>query len=236
MNKVFKVGLIGCGHISETYFRAEKYFNNIKIVKCADINHRIALKCAKTYKIKALSVRELLKDQEVEIILNLTIPKAKEKVPDAEFFVQDIQKHYKNWVKQPKDDLVIASGVLCIFDDYEKILNNILSCTRKNGVIIIRTIINYDPIDVIMRYKRSGSNEWESGWNILSKETLNDFLINKKFIESVDWDDYIMPFEIKKNSHDVMRAHTKLINNQKILVNGACQILNQTNLIIKLKK
>ena len=76
MNKVFKVGLIGCGHISETYFRAEKYFNNIKIVKCADINHRIALKCAKTYKIKALSVRKLLKDQEVEIILNLTIPKA----------------------------------------------------------------------------------------------------------------------------------------------------------------
>jgi len=75
MNKVFKVGLIGCGHISETYFRAEKYFNNIKIVKCADINHRNALKCAKTYKIKALSVRELLKDQEIEIILNLTIPK-----------------------------------------------------------------------------------------------------------------------------------------------------------------
>lgn len=76
MNKIFKVGLIGCGHISETYFRAEKYFNNIKIVKCADINHANALKCAKTYKIKALSVKDLLKDQEVEIILNLTIPKA----------------------------------------------------------------------------------------------------------------------------------------------------------------
>jgi len=76
MNKVFKVGLIGCGHISETYFRAEKYFNNIKIVKCADINHANALKCAKTYKIKALSVKDLLKNQEVEIILNLTIPKA----------------------------------------------------------------------------------------------------------------------------------------------------------------
>jgi predicted dehydrogenase len=76
MNKVFKVGLIGCGHISETYFRAEKYFNNIKIVKCADINHANALKCAKTYKIKALSIKDLLKDQEVEIILNLTIPKA----------------------------------------------------------------------------------------------------------------------------------------------------------------
>ena len=76
MNKIFKVGLIGCGHISETYFRAEKYFNNIKIIKCADINHNNAIKCAKTYNIKALSVKELLKDKEVEIILNLTIPKA----------------------------------------------------------------------------------------------------------------------------------------------------------------
>ena len=76
MNKVFKVGLIGCGHISETYFRAEKYFNNIKIIKCAYINHISAIKSAKEYKIKALSVKELLKDKEVEIILNLTIPKA----------------------------------------------------------------------------------------------------------------------------------------------------------------
>ena len=80
MNKIFKVGLIGCGHISETYFRAEKYFNNIKIIKCADINHSNAVRCAKTYKIKALTVNELLKDKEIEIILNLTIPKAHYKV------------------------------------------------------------------------------------------------------------------------------------------------------------
>ena len=76
MNKVFKVGLIGCGHIAETYFRAEKYFNNIKIIKCADINLKAAKKCSKEYGVKFLSVNEILKDQEVEIILNLTIPKA----------------------------------------------------------------------------------------------------------------------------------------------------------------
>jgi len=69
MNKIFKVGLIGCGHISETYFRAEKYFNNIKIIKCADINHSNAVKCAKTYKIKALTVKELLKDKRLKSFL-----------------------------------------------------------------------------------------------------------------------------------------------------------------------
>ncbi len=76
MNKVFKVGLIGCGHIAETYFRAHKYFNNFKIIKCADIIDNAAKKCASKYGIEALSVKELLKNKEIEIILNLTIPKA----------------------------------------------------------------------------------------------------------------------------------------------------------------
>ena len=76
MNRVFKVGLIGCGHISETYFRAHKYFNNFKIIKCADIKEEVAKKCASKYGIKSLSVKELLNDEEIEIVLNLTIPKA----------------------------------------------------------------------------------------------------------------------------------------------------------------
>ena len=48
MNKVFKVGLIGCGHIAETYFRAHKYFNNFKIIKCADVKSQAAKKCAQS--------------------------------------------------------------------------------------------------------------------------------------------------------------------------------------------
>jgi predicted dehydrogenase len=76
MNKVFKVGLVGCGHISETYFRAQEYFNNIKIIKCADINTDAADKCAKTFNIKSSSIDDIFKDEDIEIILNLTIPKA----------------------------------------------------------------------------------------------------------------------------------------------------------------
>ena len=76
MKKIFNVGLIGCGHIAETYFRAHKYFNNFKIIKCADINKFAAQRCAKTYKIRSASVNELLKDKEIQVILNLTIPNA----------------------------------------------------------------------------------------------------------------------------------------------------------------
>ena len=76
MSKVFKVGLIGCGHIAETYFRAHKYFNNFKIIKCADIKEEVSKKCAKIYNIESKTVNQLFKDKEVEIILNLTPPKA----------------------------------------------------------------------------------------------------------------------------------------------------------------
>ena len=76
MNKVFKVGLVGCGHISETYFRAEKYFNNIKIIKCADLNTETAKICAKENNIEFSDLEKIFDDKDTEIILNLTIPKA----------------------------------------------------------------------------------------------------------------------------------------------------------------
>lgn len=75
-NKIFNVGLIGCGHIAETYFRGHDYFNNFKITKCADINQEASKKCADTYSIQATTVDEILQDPAIEIILNLTIPKA----------------------------------------------------------------------------------------------------------------------------------------------------------------
>ena len=76
MNKVFKVGLIGCGHIAETYFRGHQYFNNFKIIACADINQKAAEKCAKLYNISSMTVEEMLKDKSIEVILNLTIPQS----------------------------------------------------------------------------------------------------------------------------------------------------------------
>ena len=76
MNKVYKVGLIGCGHINETYFRAHEYFNNFKIIKCADIKESAAKNCANVYNIESVSVDDLLVDNQIEVVLNLTTPQS----------------------------------------------------------------------------------------------------------------------------------------------------------------
>ncbi|HEX7735209.1 MAG TPA: Gfo/Idh/MocA family oxidoreductase [Ktedonobacteraceae bacterium] len=76
MDKV-SVGVIGCGKISSVYLQAPSKFNILKIVACADQVRERAESQAATYGVpRALSVEELLADPEVEVVLNLTIPKA----------------------------------------------------------------------------------------------------------------------------------------------------------------
>ena len=71
-----RAGIIGCGNISETYFESQNLFNNFNIVACADINIEAAKQSAKKYSVKAFSVNDILSSDEVDIIINLTIPSA----------------------------------------------------------------------------------------------------------------------------------------------------------------
>jgi len=68
------VGLIGCGHISETYFKSRDYFNNINIIACSDLNEEASKKCAEEYNIAPKSVEGILDDKAIDVILNLTNP------------------------------------------------------------------------------------------------------------------------------------------------------------------
>lgn len=82
-NQRTKIGIIGCGNISSIYLKSDKVFNNIEIVGCADLDVERAKAKAAEYGIKAYSVRDLLADPEIEIVVNLTIPAAHAEVSAA---------------------------------------------------------------------------------------------------------------------------------------------------------
>ena len=75
-----KVGIIGCGNISETYFNCQKIFNNFEIIACADLNNDFATKSAEQFNVKALSVDDILSNKEIGLIINLTIPSAHKEI------------------------------------------------------------------------------------------------------------------------------------------------------------
>ena len=75
-----KVGIIGCGNISETYFKCQNIYNNLEVVSCADIDFAVARKSAETFNVKSQSVEDLLSNSEVDLIINLTIPSAHKEI------------------------------------------------------------------------------------------------------------------------------------------------------------
>lgn len=92
-----KVGIIGCGNISKAYCTGIAKFPILNLVACADIDIQRAEACAKEYQIpKACSVEALLDDPEIEIVVNLTIPKAHFEVCKA---VLEANKHV--YVEKP---------------------------------------------------------------------------------------------------------------------------------------
>jgi len=68
------IGIIGCGNISSAYFRLAPFFNNIKIVSCADINLEYSKSKADQFGVITKDVPSLLNSKEVKIVLNLTVP------------------------------------------------------------------------------------------------------------------------------------------------------------------
>jgi len=75
-----KIGIIGCGNISDTYFESQNLFNNFKIIACADINIEAAKVSAKKFEIQSQNVDEILENSDVDLIVNLTIPSAHKEI------------------------------------------------------------------------------------------------------------------------------------------------------------
>lgn len=72
--KVKRIGVVGCGNISEIYFQNIAKFDNIEVTAIADMMPERAQEKAKQYGGTAMSVEELMACPDVDIVLNLTNP------------------------------------------------------------------------------------------------------------------------------------------------------------------
>ncbi|MFC7195272.1 Gfo/Idh/MocA family protein [Halosimplex aquaticum] len=70
------VGLVGCGNISERYLDADGTFDAFELVACADLDEDLARATADEHGIEALPTDELLADESLEAVVNLTPPHA----------------------------------------------------------------------------------------------------------------------------------------------------------------
>lgn len=75
--KPVKLGIMGCGNISSIYCTITMQMKALDVVACADLMPERAKAAAKEHGIpKTMTPEQMLADPEIELILNLTVPKA----------------------------------------------------------------------------------------------------------------------------------------------------------------
>lgn len=76
MSKILGIGIIGAGNISTAYMKLAPMFRGIEMRAVADISPDAARARAVEFGLRALSVDELLAADDIDIVVNLTIPTA----------------------------------------------------------------------------------------------------------------------------------------------------------------
>jgi predicted dehydrogenase len=74
--KRVSVGVVGCGNISAAYLKAAKTFPVLDIVALSDMHFAAAEARSAEFGVPAKSVEAVLADPSIEVVLNLTVPKA----------------------------------------------------------------------------------------------------------------------------------------------------------------
>jgi predicted dehydrogenase len=68
------IGLVGCGRISETYVRTLAGDADVRVLRCADLDPGRARRLALAARAEASTTSDVLADDEVDLVLNLTPP------------------------------------------------------------------------------------------------------------------------------------------------------------------
>jgi len=131
-------------------------------------------------------------------------------------------------------DVCTCLGTLAIFESIDANMQALMSRINPGGMLIIFDAFNAYPIDVIMKYRVSGSDKapWQSALNIFSMATYDRVLDQIDENGSHEWIDFNMPFPIQE-SDDPMRAwtiDTDKKSNQVVV--GTGQYLDQKVLAI----
>lgn len=76
MSKILGVGIVGCGNISEAYMSLSSMFKGIEVRACSDKNMKFAKVRAEQFGLRAERMEKILSANDIDIIVNLTIPDA----------------------------------------------------------------------------------------------------------------------------------------------------------------
>lgn len=138
---------------------------------------------------------------------------ARKRVPKANLLVEDAM----NYQPSKKFDIIIASGILSIFDDFEPVLDKWISWLADMGRLYIFGRFNSQHIDTKIHFRTDGG--WETGLTSYSVYTIANYLAKRGLGQS--FRRFYLGVELPQGK-DPIRTYTKRCEDGTTLVlNGA---------------
>lgn len=152
------------------------------------------------------------------------INKAKKSVSkNVSFIRKDISK--KNFKLKKKYNIIIFSGILCIFDNPTLVFKNLIKILKPKGAIYIFDHFNTYDYNIYTKYEdiKMKKKVFQSGWNIFSLNFIKKSFKNKK----VELFKFFINKKIKKNKSDPLRTWTIRFKNKNYFTNALNFIYHQ---------
>lgn len=153
----------------------------------------------------------------------IDLAKAKNLPNNCEFFVGDAigyqpQQHY---------DIVIASGVLSIFDDFRVPLKKWLSWLNESGKLYIFGRFNSKNIDTIIQFRNNHneSSDWEGGLTSYATKTVEDYCQSLGF--NAVFHRFKLPIKLNERDDPIRTYTIETADGNRLVVNGANIIAEQ---------
>lgn len=134
-----------------------------------------------------------------------------------------------------KFDVVHASGILSVFEDFEETLAEWIDLLSPNGKLFLFNRFNTKDVDVLIKHRNNTKNYgWETGLNTFSIETLKRYLTSKKLSYRIKR--FNLSIDLTEHQ-DPIRSFTKTLDNKtRMVVNGANIISEHFFVIIECNK
>ncbi len=94
-------------------------------------------------------------------------------------------------------DAVTMVGTLSVFDRFEPALGECLRLVRQGGRVIVAGQFNSHPVDALIRYRYSGEEQWNSGYNLFSRKSIGEFLDRQDKVVGYRFDPFELPFDLR---------------------------------------
>jgi trans-aconitate methyltransferase len=133
-----------------------------------------------------------------------------------------------------KFNLICASGVLSIFQEFEPPLKKWLSWLSNDGLMFIFGRLNSrnEETHILFRNNTQSKAEWEGGLSAFSVYTISHFLKQLGYI--CEFKKFNLPIEIKEDANNPIRTFTKEIKTgEKLVMDGANIVAEHFFLVIR---